>query len=392
MRIAPQSAIDRDMRRIRHQIHAHPETAFTEVETAALVAEQLRSFGLEVETGVAQTGVVGTLRGSVGQGSRVIGLRADLDGLSLQEENQVPYRSVIPGKMHACGHDGHTSMLLGAAQYLAQGRERLDGTVHFIFQPAEENEAGARVMVEAGLFTRFPMQCVFALHNWPGLAAGQLALRPGPIMAACDTFSIRLRAAGTHAAMPHRGRDVMLLLAQVIQGLHAIAREVDPMEPHVLTITQVHGGHAYNVLPECVELKGCVRTFSDATQDHIEQAMARVLSGLTAACGGGYALDYDRRYPVTRNYPQETAFATTVARELLGAERVRTDLPPSSGSEDFAYMLQQVPGCYAWLGNGSDAEGRGLHSPRYDFNDDILAVGASYFVALAERYLERQAA
>lgn len=370
---------------LRHELHAHPELGFEEHRTSERVAEWLRAAGLEVHRGLAGTGVVGTLRR--GSGSRAIGLRADMDALPIQEANPVPHRSRLDGKMHACGHDGHTAMLLGAAEYLAASG-RFDGTLHFIFQPAEETVGGARVMIEEGLLDRFPMDAVFGMHNWPGLPAGQFAVHAGPVMACADTFDIRVRGHGAHAAMPHQGRDPIAAASALVQGLQTVvSREVDPADPAVLSITRFHAGEAYNVIPDLAEIGGTVRAFRPEVQDRIETALERQCAGLSTTFGVQAGLDYRRGYPPTVNSATEAALCREVAASLVGRENVRTDLPPSMGAEDFAYFLRERPGAYIWIGNGPGEGGCMLHNPHYDFNDGVLGLGASYWVRLAERLL-----
>ncbi len=378
-------ALDGEMREWRHHLHAHPETAFEETATSAFVADKLEGFGLTVHTGLAGTGVVGVLR--CGAGERAIGLRADLDALHIAEKSGVPHASRHAGRMHACGHDGHTTMLLGAAQALAQ-RRRFDGTAYFIFQPAEENEGGGRVMVEEGLFERFPMQAVYGMHNWPELPLGSMALRAGPIMGAYDIFEIVATGRGAHAAMPHLGRDPMPFAAHVINALQTIvARNLHPLDAGVVSVTQVHGGDTWNVIPQEVVLRGTVRSFRPAVQDTIEARMRTIVAGLAATFDMSATLRYERRYPATVNSEAETRHALAAASAVVGAGNVDTDPTPSMGSEDFAYMLQAKPGCYVWLGTRRDEATPTLHNPHYDFNDDALAIGAAYWVALAEAQL-----
>ena len=374
------------MTRWRRHIHARPETAFQELKTAAFVTDKLRSFGIAVETEIARTGVVGTLCNGPG---RSVGLRADMDALDITEATNLPYASTIPGKMHACGHDGHTAMLLGAAQYLSQTK-RFAGTVRFIFQPAEENEGGGREMVAEGLFHRFPVDSIFALHNWPGVEAGVFGIRAGPIMASYDVFDINVFGRGSHAAMPHLGRDPLLAAAAIVQGLQqVVSRQSNPLESVVLSVTQIHGGDAYNVIPSLCAIRGTVRTFRPQDRTAAEEATTRIARGIADAAGCEVEVRYERRYPPTVNDADSAAFATTVATDLVGAPNVLQDMPASMGSEDFSFMLQERPGCYARLGNGSAEGGCVLHSPHYDFNDAILPVGASYFARIAERFLNR---
>jgi hippurate hydrolase len=379
------AALVAEMKEWRHHIHAHPETAFEEGATSAFVADKLKSFGLEVHTGLATTGVVGVIRG--GSGSEAIGLRADLDALHIHERSGVPYASRNEGRMHACGHDGHTTMLLGAAKALSR-KKSFDGTVYVIFQPAEENEGGGRVMVEQGLFDKFPMRAVYGLHNWPQLELGKIAVREGPFMGAYDVFEIVVTGRGAHAAMPHLGRDPMQLAAHLVSALQTIvSRNVHPLEAGVVSVTQIHGGDTWNVIPQEVVLRGTVRTFKPEVQDLIESRMQTIVAGLAATFEMNATIDYQRRYPATVNSPQETQHAIRAAAALLGIENVETDPTPTMGSEDFAFMLQAKRGCYVWLGAGRGPDTPNLHNPHYDFNDDALAIGASYWVTLVEQQL-----
>ena len=379
------ASFHKDMTAWRHDIHSHPETAFEEVRTADVVAEKLKSFGLEVHRGLAKTGVVGVLR--AGNSKRAIGLRADMDALDVHETNEFDHKSTIPGKMHACGHDGHTVMLLGAAKYLAETKN-FDGTVYFIFQPAEENEGGGRVMVEEGLFERFPMEAVYGMHNWPELPLGKMALRAGPLMGAYYIFEIVATGRGAHAAMPHLGRDPMPFAAHVINALQTIvSRNLHPLEAGVVSVTQVHGGDTWNVIPQEVVLRGTVRSFLPAVQDLIERRMREIVDGLAATFDMTATLRYERRYPATINTEAETGHALAAASALLGSASIDTDPTPSMGSEDFAFMLQARPGCYVWLGGGRGPGTYNLHNPHYDFNDEALAIGAGYWVTLAESRL-----
>jgi amidohydrolase len=386
MNIRPEiSAIVPEMMDWRHHIHAHPETAFEEVATSAFVAEKLRSFGLEVHTGLAKTGVIGVL--TSGEGNPAIGLRADLDALHVRERSGVPYASRHEGRMHACGHDGHTTMLLGAARALARTK-KFHGTVYFIFQPAEENEGGGRVMVEEGLFDRFPMRAVYGMHNWPRMPIGTFAMRAGPLMGAYDVFEIVATGKGAHAAMPYTAKDPMLFAAHVINALQTIvARNLHPQDAGVVSVTQVHGGDTWNVIPQEVVLRGTVRTFKREVQDLIEERMRGIVAGVAATFDMSATVRYERRYPATVNSEAETRHAVAAAAAVVGAERVDTDPTPEMGSEDFSFMLQARPGCYVWLGAGRGPETPNIHSPQYDFNDDALAIGASYWVTLAEQQL-----
>jgi hippurate hydrolase len=390
MNILPEIAADiSEMQEWRHHIHAHPETAFEETATSAFVADKLASFGLEVHTGLARTGVVGVLRGGDGadSASKAIGLRADLDALHVHERSGVAYASRHEGRMHACGHDGHTTMLLGAARAMAR-RKRLDGTVYFIFQPAEENEGGGRVMVEEGLFERFPMRAVYGLHNWPRLPTGTFAMRPGPLMGAYDIFEIVATGKGAHAAMAYMGKDPMLFAAQAINALQTIvARNLHPQDAGVVSVTQVHGGDTWNVIPQEVVLRGTVRAFKREVQDLIEQRIRGIVAGVAATFEMSATVRYERRYPALVNSETETRHAIAAATAVVGATNVEIDPTPEMGSEDFAFMLQAKPGCYVWLGAGRGADTPNIHSPQYDFNDDVLPIGASYWVTLAEQQL-----
>ncbi|MFN0043409.1 MAG: M20 aminoacylase family protein [Alphaproteobacteria bacterium] len=377
-----------DMTAWRREIHRHPETAFEEHRTSEFVASKLAEFGIAVHRGLAGTGVVGTLHG-MGKGGRAVGLRADMDALHIHEQNDIPHKSLNPGRMHACGHDGHTTMLLGAAKYLAETRN-FDGTVHFIFQPAEENEGGGRVMVEQGLFKKFPVEAVYGLHNWPGMALGTFAIRSGPQMAAYDIFEIEVTGKGAHGAMPHQGIDPVVVAAQIVLGLQTIvSRNTHPLDSAVVSVTQIHGGDTWNVIPEHVTLRGTTRSFKPEVQDRIEANVRRVAEGVCAAMGATMTLRYERRYPATINAPEETEHAARAAADVAGAQNVLRDPMPSMGSEDFAFLLQACPGAYIWMGNGPDTSDRRLHSPHYDFNDEALALGASYWARMAELSLPR---
>lgn len=373
----------------RRELHAHPQTAFEETFASEFIAQRLQAAGIEVHRGLATTGVVGVVHGSrPGRGRYAsIGLRADIDALDIEEANDVPYRSQNPGKMHACGHDGHTTMLLGAATHLAETRN-FAGTAYFIFQPAEENEGGGRVMVEEGLFKQFPAEAVFGMHNRPGLPVGQFAARSGPIMAAFDVFEITVRGRGAHAAMPHISVDPIVTASQVVTALQTIAsRNTNPLDQIVLTVTQIHGGDTWNVIPPQVALRGTVRTFRQEVQDEVEPAMRRIIDGVCQAMGATGELWYERRYPATVNSENETELSVQAAALVAGEANVDPAPAPAMGSEDFAYMLQERPGCYLWIGNGSADNDRVLHNPRYDFNDEILPIGASYWVRLTESLL-----
>ncbi|HWI25645.1 MAG TPA: M20 aminoacylase family protein [Stellaceae bacterium] len=378
----------KDLAAWRHELHAHPETAFEEKRTADFVAERLRSFGIEVHRGLAGTGVVGTLRGA-DPGKRAIALRADMDALHIHEQNGIDYASQNPGKMHACGHDGHTTMLLGAARYLAETRN-FTGTVHFVFQPAEENEGGGRVMVQDGLFEKFPVEAVYGMHNWPGMPVGKFALRAGPMMAAFDIFEITVKGKGAHAALPHLGIDPVVTAAQIATGLQTIAsRSLHPLDSAVVSVTQIHGGDTWNVIPDEVVLRGTARAFKSEVQDAIEAGIRRIAEGVSASMGASVTVRYERRYPATVNSAAEAEIAAATAAEIAGEVNVDRDLTPTMGSEDFAFMLQAKPGAYLFIGNGRNAAA--LHNPHYDFNDEILPIGASYWARLVERVLAKTA-
>lgn len=370
---------------LRRDIHAHPELAFEEHRTAALVAEHLESLGIETHRGVGRTGVVGVIR--AGSSSRAIGLRADMDALPITERNDFHHHSRHPGRMHACGHDGHTTMLLAAAEYLAAHRG-FDGSVVLLFQPAEEGEGGAREMIEDGLFERFPMDAVFGMHNWPGLAAGHFAIHEGPVMAGTDRFDIDIRGHGAHAAMPHQGVDPVVAGAALVQALQTVtSRSVDPVESAVVSVTQFHAGEANNVIPDRALLSGTVRTLRPEVQARAEEAMQRICAGIGASFGANINFQYQRGYPPTINSRAEARFCAGVAEALVGAERVVTGGRPSMGAEDFAYFLQERPGAYVWIGNGPGEGGCTLHNPHYDFNDEVIPTGAAYWVRLAQTWL-----
>lgn len=380
------AAIADEMRGWRHHLHAHPETAFEEHETAAFVAGRLAEFGIEVTTGIGRTGVVGTIRGRRGAG-KAIALRADMDALHVTEVNDFAHRSRNPGRMHACGHDGHTAMLLGAAKVLAADPD-FAGTVHLIFQPAEENEGGGRAMVEDGLFTRFPAEMVFGMHNWPGLALGRMAMAPGPMMAGFDIFEITIRGRGCHAAMPDLGRDAVTAAAHLVTQLQTIpGRSINPLDGAVVSVTQIHGGDTWNVIPETIVIRGTARSFRPEVQAVIERRLATLVEHSAAAhdCMGD--LRYERRYPATINTPSETALAATAAAKVVGEAAIDHAPTPSMASEDFAFMLGEKPGCYVWLGNGPTEGGCLLHNPAYDFNDDAAPIGASWWVQLVRTVL-----
>jgi hippurate hydrolase len=377
-----------ELTQIRRDIHAHPELGFTEERTGDLVAKKLAEWGCEVHRGLATTGVVGTIRR--GNSLRAIGLRADMDCLPMQELNTFAHRSQTDGQMHACGHDGHTTMLLGAARYLAKTRN-FEGTVHFIFQPGEEGYGGGRVMVQEGLFEKFPCDAVFAMHNKPGIPLGRMATRAGALLAASDRFDLRIKAAGSHAAYPHQGIDPFVVGAQIVMALQTIpARNVDPVDSAVISIGFMRGGSAYNVIPDELHIGGTVRSFRPEVRDLLERRMGEVARGTAALFGAAAELEYRRGYPPTINHADEAAFAAEIAAEICGEDNIDRNVSPSLGGEDFSYMLQKVPGAMVWIGNGPSEGGRGLHNARYDFNDDALPIGVSFFARLAERFLAPQ--
>ncbi|NNM75255.1 M20 aminoacylase family protein [Enterovirga aerilata] len=364
----------------RRDMHAHPELLYDVHRTAALVADKLRAFGCdEVVTGIGRTGVVGIIKGRRGGGGKVIGLRADMDALPIEEETNAPYRSKTPGLMHACGHDGHTAMLLGAAKYLAETRN-FDGTAVMIFQPAEEGGGGGDAMVKDGLMTRFGIQEVYGLHNWPGHPVGAFAIRSGPVMAAADRFTIRVEGRGGHAAHPHKCVDTLLVAAQIVVALQSVAaRNVDPLESAVVSVCSFKSGDTYNVIPQHATLLGTVRTLKPEVQDLVEARISEIAGSVAAAFGATAAVDYARGYPVTFNHPEQTEFMAKVA-ETVGTG-VKRDVPPQMGAEDFSYMLQERPGAYIFLGNGDSAQ---CHHPAYDFNDNAIPYGVSLWARIIE--------
>jgi amidohydrolase len=377
------SELAEEMRAIRQDIHRHPELGFNEWRTSALVAERLRAWGVTVHERIGKTGLVGVL--SAGTSDRAIGLRADMDALRIHETTGAPHASIHQGISHSCGHDGHTAMLLCAARYLAQTRN-FNGRVHLIFQPAEEGQAGARAMIDDGLFERFPCAEIYALHNWPSLAAGTVATRPGPIMAAADRFDITVCGTGGHAAQPHLTSDTILCAAQIVTGANTlVARRIDPNAAAVLSVTSIHGGSAHNILPSEVKITGTVRTFDPVVQDKLEAALRELVEGTAKAAGCTATTEYVRYYPATINDPECAKHVLETSRALFG--RALVPDAPAATSEDFAFMLRKVPGAYVWLGQGSGDHGASLHDPRYDFNDEVLTTGATLLAGLAERRL-----
>jgi amidohydrolase len=380
---------------VRRDIHAHPELCYEEVRTADVVAGKLTEWGIEVHRGMGTTGVVGIVHGrDGGQCGRAIGLRADMDALPMQEHNTFEHASQHAGKMHACGHDGHTAMLLAAAQHFAKHRD-FDGTVYLIFQPAEEGGGGAREMIKDGLFEKFPMEAVFGVHNWPGMPVGSFAASSGPVMASSNEFHIVIQGKGGHAALPHNSIDPVPVACQMVQAFQTIiTRNKKPIDAAVISVTMIHTGEATNVVPNRCEIQGTVRTFTTEVLDMIERRMGEIAQHTSAAFGATCEFKFKRNYPPTTNHPAETAFLRGVLAEIVGAEQVR-EQEPTMGAEDFAYMLQERPGCYAFIGNGDGdhremGHGGGpcmLHNPSYDFNDDLIPLGATVWVRVVEKWL-----
>lgn len=366
---------------LRRDIHAHPETGFHEIRTAGIIAEALERYGLAVYQGLNKTGVVGVLK--AGSGERMIGLRADIDALPLTEANTFSHRSRHTERMHACGHDGHTTMLLGAARYLSEHPD-FDGAVAFIFQPAEESEGGAAGMIEDGLFQKFPISSVYGLHNWPDLPVGEMAVVAGPVMAGVSRFEITIQGRGGHAAMPHLANDVIVASSQMVTALQTItSRCLSPSDPAVVSVTQINAGNVWNILPEKASLRGTMRFLRPEIQEKIETSMTRLVSGIAAAHDVRADVKFIYVNPPTINTATEADICLSVARGILGEDKVRNNMSPSMAAEDFSYMLGRCPGCYVWLGNGTGV----LHSARYDFNDAILSMGVSYWVKLTQTLL-----
>ncbi|HEX6320976.1 MAG TPA: M20 aminoacylase family protein [Burkholderiales bacterium] len=377
-----------ELSQLRRDIHAHPELAFQESRTASLVAERLKGWGVEVHAGIARTGVVGVIRGKKHDG-RAIGLRADMDCLPIEEQNDFQHRSKNPGRMHACGHDGHTAMLLGAARYLAESRN-FDGTAYLIFQPAEEGGGGGQVMVKEGLFERFPAHEVYAVHNYPALPAGTIAVRPGPVMAATDEVDILLRGRGGHAAFPHLAVDPVVAAAHVITALQTVAsRSIDPVDAVVVSLCSLQTSQlgAFNAIPDAVRMLGTVRSFRPQTRDLAERRVRDIAARVAEAFGASAEVRYARGYPATVNSDAEARFAARVGERVFGPGNVVTDLDPVMGGEDFSYLLLERPGAYVFLGQGGGPGACFLHNPRYDFNDEVIPLGAGYLAALVEEAL-----
>ena len=391
--IDPIVAFHSELQAIRRNLHAHPELSYQEQRTADVVAAKLTEWDIPIIRGMGVTGVVGIIKR--GSSDRAIGLRADMDALPMQEFNTFAHASKHDGKMHACGHDGHTAMLLGAAHYLAKFGT-FDGTVYVIFQPAEEGGAGAKRMIDDGLFERCPMQAVYGMHNWPGAEAGSFGVTPGPMMASSNEFEVTIKGKGAHAAQPHKGIDPIMVAVQIAQSWQTIiSRNTSPLDSGVLSITQIHSGSATNIIPDEAKMIGTVRTFTLPVLDLIEQRMRDIATHTAAAFGATMTFEFHRNYPPLINHPEQTAFAVGVLQQIVGANQVDAQVEPTMGSEDFAFMLQKMPGCYVFIGNGEGAHremGHGLgpcnlHNPSYDFNDDLLPIGATYWVRLAEASL-----
>ena len=391
--IEPILQFHNELQQIRRTIHAHPELSYEEVQTSELVAKKLTQWGIPVIRGLGLTGVVGVIKN--GTSKRAVGLRADMDALPVKESNTFPHHSQHEGKMHACGHDGHTAMLLGAAHYLSQ-HKNFDGTVYVIFQPAEEGAGGAKRMMDEGLFEQCPMEAVFGMHNWPGAVAGGMSVKVGPMMASSNEFEVIVKGKGAHAAQPHMGIDPIMVAVQIAQSWQTIiSRNKSPIDSGVLSITQIHSGSATNIIPNSASLIGTVRTFTLPVLDLIELRMRDIAEHTAAAFGATIEFRFHRNYPPLINHDLETLFAVGVMEDVVGKERVDAQVEPTMGSEDFAFMLLEKPGCYVFIGNGDGEhrmQGHGLgpcnlHNPSYDFNDDLLPIGATYWVRLAERFL-----
>jgi hippurate hydrolase len=395
--VDPIIAFQSEIQQIRRDLHAHPELCYEEQRTADVVAAKLTEWGIPVIRGLGVTGVVGVIRH--GNSGRAIGLRADMDALPMQEVNSFAHASRHPGKMHACGHDGHTAMLLGAAHHLAQHRN-FDGTVYLVFQPAEEGGAGARRMIEDGLFEQCPMDAIYGMHNWPGIPAGHMSVCSGPMMASSNEFFVTVKGKGAHAAQPHKGIDPVMTAVQIAQGWQTIiSRQKSPLDTAVLSLTQIHAGSATNVIPDEAKMVGTVRTFTTPVLDLIEKRMEEVAVHTAAAFGAEVEFKFRRNYPPLVNHAEETRFAVEVMKAVVGADKVDDNVEPTMGAEDFAYFLQAKPGCYIFIGNGEGEHRDGghglgpcvLHNASYDFNDHLLPVGASFWVKLVEASLPASA-
>jgi len=384
------AALTPEITAIRRDIHRHPELMYDVHRTAGLVAEKLKEWGVdEVVTGIGRTGVVGIIKGKGQDSGRVIAMRADMDALPIHEETNLEHRSTIPGKMHACGHDGHTAMLLGAAKYLTQTRD-FDGTAVLIFQPAEEGGAGAKAMIDDGLITRFGIQEVYGMHNKPGVPVGRFEIAKGPAMAAADRIHIKIEGMGGHAAAPHRVNDPIVASCALVSALQTVAsRNADPLESIVVSVTALNAGEAFNVIPQTAEIKGSVRTLTPKIRELAQKRITEIVEGVMKAFDMKYELEYHLGYPVTFNHAGQTDFVTSVTKEIFGSDAIKTDIPPTMGSEDFSYMLEERPGAFINIGNGDSA---GLHHPAYEFNDAAIPVGVNYWTSLIEIAMPQRAA
>jgi hippurate hydrolase len=392
MNIVPEIASSHEeMKQWRRDLHAHPEMGFEEIRTAEFVSHKLAEWGISVTRGLAKTGVVGTLQGRI-PGDASIGLRADMDALPVLEMNSFEHASKNPGIMHACGHDGHTTMLLGAARHLARTRD-FCGTVHFIFQPAEEGLGGGDRMIKEGLFYKFPMDAVYGLHNWPGMPIGTIGIRPGPMMASADILDIAITGTGGHGAMPHLAIDPIVIAAHIVTALQTlVSRSTDPLQASVLSITAIEAGNAHNVIPEIVQMRGSVRTFSPAVRDMMKRGIERIACGVAESLGATAEVQYKCLYPVLINAAAPMQLAVRAAVDVTGADNVNDAIEPVMGSEDFAFMLEAKAGAYAFLGQAGPAGSCMVHNPHYDFNDDLLPIGASYWVSLVRQALGKSEA
>jgi hippurate hydrolase len=375
----------------RHDLHAHPELGYEEEWTSNFVSEKLESFGIEVHRGLGKTGVIGVLKGinanQSGGGNKAIGLRADMDALPMTEENDLSYKSKFDGRMHACGHDGHTAMLLGAAKVLSLKRD-FDGTVYFIFQPAEEGGGGGLAMIEDGMFEHFPMDSVWGMHNWPGMEEGTVAIHKGSVMAAADRFEVTVNGSGGHAAMPQATNDPVLATTAIVQALQQIvSRKQSPLDAVVVSVTQINAGSGFNIIPQKVDFIGTIRTINSDTRISVHKQFTDICEATALAYGCVAEVSVIKGYPVTVNHVEESDKAIEIASGLFGAESVKTNLPPSMGAEDFAYMLEKKPGSYIWLGAGEGRSGCMLHNTKYDFNDNVLPLGISYWKELVKSEL-----
>jgi amidohydrolase len=385
--ITSHSNLHQQMLRWRHWLHQHPELAFKEFTSSDYIAEVLQSLGYETHRGWATTGIIATLKGTGKGGSKTIALRADIDALPILEQNQIPYKSLHEGTMHACGHDGHATMLLGAAAYLKQ-HNNFNGTVHFIFQPAEEGAGGAQVMVEEGLFKQYPCDAVYGMHNWPGVPAGEFVVHDKEVMAATETFYITINGRGGHAAMPHQTIDPIVISAQLINALQSIvARNISPVTPAVVSVTKINAGDATNVIPDQVKLAGTLRYFDPAVGHTVKQRMQILMENICNSMNANAEISFKESYPATINTPEFAKNCALAAQALVGKQAVHRNEPPSMGAEDFSYLLNACQGAYIWIGNGEGQGGCMLHNSQYDFNDEILPLGASYWVKLVQQIL-----